>query len=147
LVCTFLGHARNHKAYRLVHRPTCCFLESRDIIFDEGGATPQTSFERVVIEPNDTETINAEAGGVKTEATKAQNVDTGGVDAGNAGKAGGVSEIESESEIEGILSTSKPSKSLVPTLASTRPKHTMCTPICNDNPHYSVSSYGDKLHL
>jgi hypothetical protein len=80
-------------------------------------------FERVVIEPNNTEMINAEAGGVETEATKAQNVDTGGVDAGN-------------------VSTSKPSKSLVPTLASTRPKRTTCMPICDDDPHYSVSSYG-----
>jgi hypothetical protein len=144
LVCTFLGHARNRKAYRLVHRPTCCFLESCDVIFDEGGATPQTSFERVVIEPNDTETINTEAGGVETEATKAQNVDTGGVDAGNAGKAGGTSEIESKSKIEGILSTSKPSKSLVPTLASTRPKRTTHTLIRDDDPHYSVSSYGTR---
>jgi hypothetical protein len=144
LVCTFLGHAQNCKAYRLVHRPTRHFLESCNIIFDEGGATPQTSFERVVIEPNDTETINAEAGGVETEATKAQNVDTGGVDAGNTGKAGGASEIESKSKIEGILSTSKPSKSLVPTLTSTRPKRTMHMPICDNGLHYSVSSYGTR---
>ena len=45
-----LGHARNCKAYRLVHRPTRRFLETRDVIFDEGGTTPQTSFIHVVIE-------------------------------------------------------------------------------------------------
>jgi hypothetical protein len=146
LVCTFLGHARNRKAYCLVHRPTCRFLESCDVIFDEGGATPQTLFEHIVIEPNDTETIDVEAGGVETETTKTQNVDTGGVDAGNAGKAGGTSETESEIEIEGILSTSKPFKSLVPTLASTHPKHTMCTPIRDDDPCYSVSLYGTRKH-
>jgi hypothetical protein len=146
LVCTFLGHARNRKAYRLVHCPTHRFLESRDIIFDEGGATPQTSFERIVIEPYNTETIDVEAGGVETETTKTQNVDTGGMDAGNTGKAGGVSETESKIEIEGILSTSKPFKSLVPTLASTHPKHTMRMPIRNDDPHYSVSSYSTRKH-
>jgi hypothetical protein len=127
LVCTFLGHARNRKAYRLSQRPTHRFLESRDIIFDEGGATPQTLFEHIVIEPNDTETIDVEAGGVETETTKAQNVDTGGVDAGN-------------------VSTSKPSKSLVPTLASTRPKRTTHTPIHDDDPRYSVSSYSTRKH-
>jgi hypothetical protein len=37
LVCTLLGYAPQWKAYRLVHRPTKCFLESRDVIFDEGG--------------------------------------------------------------------------------------------------------------
>ena len=37
LVCTFLGHAQNRYAYRLVHCPTCHFLESRNVIFDEGG--------------------------------------------------------------------------------------------------------------
>jgi hypothetical protein len=85
-----------------------------------------------------------EAGGVETETTKTQNVDTGGVDAGNAGKAGGASETETEIEIKGILSTSKPFKSLVPTLASTCPKHTMHTPIRDDDPHYSVSSYSTR---
>ena len=33
LICTFLGHAENRKAFRLVHCPTHRFLESRDIIF------------------------------------------------------------------------------------------------------------------
>jgi hypothetical protein len=37
LVCTFLGLARQRKAYRLVHRQTRRFIESRDVIFDRGG--------------------------------------------------------------------------------------------------------------
>jgi hypothetical protein len=53
LVCTFLGLARQRKAYRLVHRQTRRFIESRDVIFDEGGAAPR--FERIIIENNDTE--------------------------------------------------------------------------------------------
>jgi len=129
LVCTFLGHARNRKAYRLVHRPTRRFLESRDVIFDEGGPDPRTSFERVVIDHDDTETGGAEAGGAE---------------AGNA-KAGGTSEDESETEIEGILtSTSKSSKVPTPTLASTRPKRTVRAPTRDDDPRYSVSSYGTR---
>jgi hypothetical protein len=37
LICTFLGYARSRKAYKLIHRPTKRFLESCDIVFDEGG--------------------------------------------------------------------------------------------------------------
>jgi hypothetical protein len=37
LICTFLGFANQRKAYRLVHCKTGRFLESRDIVFDEGG--------------------------------------------------------------------------------------------------------------
>ena len=37
LTCTFLGYAQNWRAYRLVHHPSRRFLESCDIIFDEGG--------------------------------------------------------------------------------------------------------------
>jgi hypothetical protein len=49
LVCTFLGYARQQKAYHLVHRPTGCFLDSHDVMFDEGGTVP--SFEQIVLEP------------------------------------------------------------------------------------------------
>ena len=71
LVCTFLGNIRNSKAYReltaLPHRSTRHFLESRDVIFDEGGPAPQTSFEHVVIEHDNADTVNAEAGGVNAD--------------------------------------------------------------------------------
>jgi Reverse transcriptase (RNA-dependent DNA polymerase)/GAG-pre-integrase domain/Integrase core domain len=50
LKCTLLGYAPQRKAYRLVHRPSKRFLESRDVIFDEGGQAP---VERVSFEHND----------------------------------------------------------------------------------------------
>ena len=89
LVCTFLGHAQNRRAYRLVHRPSCRFLESRDIIFDEGGPAAQTLFKRIVIEFDDTETVDAEAGGAKADSGEAANAGTGGAKAAdtNAGDA------------------------------------------------------------
>jgi hypothetical protein len=37
LTCTFLGFAQSCCAYCLVHRPSRRFLESRDVIFNEGG--------------------------------------------------------------------------------------------------------------
>jgi len=52
LVCTFIGYARQRKAYRLVHRPSGHFLESRDVIFNEGGTN--MSYERVILDANDT---------------------------------------------------------------------------------------------
>ena len=45
LLCTHLGLAQNRKAYRLVHRPTRRFFESRDVIFDEG----KQIYQRVVL--------------------------------------------------------------------------------------------------
>jgi transposase InsO family protein len=145
LVCTFLGHAQNRRAYRLVHRPTRRFLESRDVIFDEGGPAPRTSFERVVIESDDAETADVEAGGVNAESDKTQDAGTGGAkaadtDAGDTGKAGGVS--ESDKEIEDMLTiTPKPP---TPSIATTRPKRTVRAPIRDDDPRYSVSSYSTR---
>ncbi|HEX4706357.1 MAG TPA: reverse transcriptase domain-containing protein, partial [Candidatus Udaeobacter sp.] len=48
LTCVFLGRSRNKKAYSLVHQPTRRFLESRDVVFDEGGPTT-TDYDRVII--------------------------------------------------------------------------------------------------
>src|SRR6266702_2987837 len=48
LTCTFLGYAKNQRAYRLVHRPTKRFLESRDVVFDEG--VTKKRYERVILE-------------------------------------------------------------------------------------------------
>ena len=145
LVCTFLGHAQNRRAYRLVHRPSHRFLESRDVIFDEGGPAARTSFEHIVIEPDDAETADAEAGGVKADSGEVANAGTGGAkaadtNAGDAGKAGGAS--ESDKEIEEMLTiTPKPP---TPTIASTRPKRTVRAPIRDDDPRYSVSSYSTR---
>ena len=59
LVCTHLGYASQHKAYRLVHRPTRRFLTSHDVVFDEGGETPL--IERVIIETESEQKANAHA--------------------------------------------------------------------------------------
>jgi transposase InsO family protein len=55
LICTFLGYARQCKAYRLVHRSSQRFLESRDVIFDEGGP----HYERIVLEADNAGTTPA----------------------------------------------------------------------------------------
>jgi GAG-pre-integrase domain len=65
LVCTFLGHAQNCKAYHLVHRPTHRFLESCDIIFNEGGVTPQTLFECVDTLEHQLSTYPEQSGGAE----------------------------------------------------------------------------------
>jgi hypothetical protein len=52
LICTFLGYACQRKAYHLVHRSSHHFLESRDIIFDEGGP----HYERIVLETDNART-------------------------------------------------------------------------------------------
>ena len=49
LICTFIGFASQRKAYRLIHRKTRKFFESRDVIFDEGGTS---SPERITFEHN-----------------------------------------------------------------------------------------------
>lgn len=58
--CTFLGYARNRHAYRLVHRPTKRFLESRDVVFDEGGT--EKRYERIILESTDGANGNAPDG-------------------------------------------------------------------------------------
>ena len=52
LICTFLGFAEHCKAYKLVHRPSSRLLESRNVIFNEGGPSPR--FERITIESKGT---------------------------------------------------------------------------------------------
>jgi hypothetical protein len=49
LECTLLGYAPQRNAYRLVHRPSKRFLESRDVVFNEGGQAP---IEHVIFELN-----------------------------------------------------------------------------------------------
>lgn len=50
LICTFIDLAHQRRAYWAVHRSSRRFIESRGVIFDEGGAPPR--FERVTIENN-----------------------------------------------------------------------------------------------
>jgi len=51
LICIFIGLTCQCKAYCLVHRQTCQFIELHNVIFDEGGALPH--YECMITEDND----------------------------------------------------------------------------------------------
>jgi reverse transcriptase-like protein len=123
-----------------VHRPTCQFLESCDIIFDEGG--PVQHCERIVIKPDDTDKEGTEgAEGTEGVSTTRNgiNTDTRGTDTSISSQPNTSSDSESETEIEGIL-TSPPS------IATSCPKHTIHVPTHDNDPQYTVSSYGTQKH-
>ena len=123
LVCTFLGHAQNCKAYRLIHHPMQHFLESCDIIFDEGGLASRTSFECVVIKSDNAKTVDVEAGGINEDNAKAE----------DTGKAGGTSESEKEVEDMLTIAPKPPHFQLQPLQAltqSTQCMHRSVTTIC-----------------
>jgi len=50
MTCTFLGFAQQYSVFHLVHRPTQKFLESRDIVFNEGGPSPH--HEHIILKPD-----------------------------------------------------------------------------------------------
>jgi hypothetical protein len=60
LPCTFLSFAPHRSTFRLMHRPTRKFIESHDVVFDEGD--PTLRHERIILEPdntvNDTPPVN-----------------------------------------------------------------------------------------
>src|SRR5258707_682749 len=131
LVCTFIGYAQKRKAYHLIHHPTHHFLESCDIIFNEGG--PVTHHEHVIIEPDGTDSGGADMG------TDTQTAESGGIPMtmDTLPTQPNSSDSESETEIEGILTTPPPT-------ATSRPKCNMHAPTQDDDPCYSVSSYGSQ---
>jgi Reverse transcriptase (RNA-dependent DNA polymerase) len=53
LICTFLSYAQHCKVYCLVHHPSGRFLESCNVVFDEGG--PESCYECTVLEHNSTD--------------------------------------------------------------------------------------------
>ena len=91
LTCTFLSYAQNRRTYRLVHRPSRHFLESRNVIFNEGGT--ETCYERIILEP-----AAAESGSA-AEGNPSANVAPNSKD---------LLDSESEQEIEGLLSPPPP---------------------------------------
>jgi transposase InsO family protein len=120
LTCTFLSFAQNRRAYRLVHRSSRCFLESRNIVFNEGGT--EKCYEHVILEP-----AAMESGSAAEGDPPATNVAPNSKDS---------SDSESEQEIEGILSP--PPASAPP---AGRPKRATRTPVRDDDPRYAISSY------
>jgi hypothetical protein len=134
LVCTFIGYAQKRKAYRLVHRPTRRFLESRDVIFDEGG--PVTQHERITIEPD-----GAVPGGADVQTDMQTPEGTDGlatpITTTTPPTQPNSSDSESETEIEGILAAPPPT-------VTSRPKRNARAPTRDDDPRYSVSSYSSR---
>jgi hypothetical protein len=128
LTCTFLSYAQNRGTYRLVHHPSRHFLESRDVIFEEGGT--EKRYERIILEP-----ATAESGSAAEGSPPATNVAPDPKD---------TSDSESEQEIEGLLtSPPDPAQAAPPTSC---PKRTTRAPIQDDDPRYAVSSYGKRKH-
>jgi hypothetical protein len=131
LICTFIGLAKNRKAYRLVHRKSGRFFESRDVIFDEGG--PAQHFERIILEPDDTPIENETA--MPPEIPSAPKKSSSPPDSETSS--------ESESEIEDLLDEAHTLPPNLP-IALSRPKRTVRTPVRDDDPRYSTSSYGPR---
>ena len=143
LICTFLGHAPNRAAYRFVHRPSRRFLESRDVIFDEGGHT--TRFDRIILEDNITDTRH----GVVTQTSTPQ------------------TSLNLHTPLPSLTitlpSTTPPTPLLTPLtpltptpttnssaqedatpLVTSRPKRTTRVPMRDDDPRYSITSYSKR---
>jgi hypothetical protein len=112
LICTFLGYARQQKAYCLVHCPTRRFLDSCNIMFDEGGTVP--SFEQIVLEP----ILLPDTPDASLPLT---------------------APLAAPITAPAPITTSAPTTA--PPLPSSQPKHTTWAPICNDDPRYMVTSY------
>jgi hypothetical protein len=51
MTCTFLSFAQQCSTFHLIHRPTQKFLESHDIIFNEGGLSP--CHKHIILGPDD----------------------------------------------------------------------------------------------
>ena len=125
LVCTFLELMCQWKAYRLVHRPTCKFLESRNVIFNERGGSSR--FECIIIKNNSGSTRQTPIGQTSITPTAPTPIITTPAPA-----------------------PPQPPQPLIttptPTIAFTCPKHNVQAPISDDNPHYSITSYGLHSH-
>jgi len=121
LVCTFIGYAQQHKAYRLVHRLSGRFLKSRDIIFDEGGTN--TLYERVILDANNTSLLLIALAPTPSSAP----VPT---------------PPPSTSTSEPSTTTPVPaSTNIQPTPVASRPKRTIRPPVRDNDPRYTVLSY------
>jgi transposase InsO family protein len=133
LICTFIGLAKNRKAYQLVHWTTDCFFKSRDVVFNKGG--PVQRFKRIVLEPDNTATTE-----IATPTATPQDPNK------SLSSSDSDSSSESESEIEELLDEAPIAPTPPPDLpiALSCPKHNVCAPIWDDDNHYSTISYGSR---
>ena len=124
LICIFIGFACQCKAYRLVHRQKHRFIESCDIIFNKGGTSPCT--ERITFKNN-------VADSQLPQLPPQLQPDT-------------TQPMQPVPPPQITTATTNPSAVMttIPGVAATRPKCVVCTPVCDNDMHYSVSSYGSR---
>jgi hypothetical protein len=126
LMCTFVGYAQQHKAYRLVHRPSGCFLKSHDVIFDKGGTN---TFEHIILNANDMSLpLLALAPDTSTSSPNASTSTPTPVPA---------TTVAQPTPTPAITDTQ-------PSIATSCPKHVIQPPIQDDDPRYSTSSYNRR---
>ena len=127
LVCTFLGFAEHRKAYKLVHRPSCQFFQSCDIVFDEGGPSPR--FEHITIENNDMPSSVVDPTPPPLPQPPAPQPQL---------------QLQPQAPSQETQTTTPPALP-APTVTAVRPKRNTCTPIRDNDQRYSVLSYKQKL--
>ena len=125
LICRFIGLARQRRAYCLVHCESRQFFESRDVIFDEGGTTK--CYEHLTIEHN-----NAK------DTTQAQVLAPAQAQAPAPPTQTQVPQPQPSPIVVDQSCTPAPAAALL------RPKRNARTPIRDDDPRFSVSSYGPR---
>ena len=126
LICNFIGFTLQCKAYKLIHRPSCQFHESRDVVFDKGGGSLR--FERVTIEPNSApnsavtgSTPSPPLPSLPSQPTPLQ--------------------LQAPLQSTQLTAPSNPPNLPAPTITTVRPKCNVRAPVRNDNPCYNISSY------
>jgi len=126
LVCTFIGFTSQRKAYKLVHHPSRRFIESRDVVFNEGGPAPR--FERITIEHN-----------------CAPNSATTGPNPlprpPSLPPQPAPPQPQVPSQASQPIAPPIPPELPAPTVTTVRPKRNVCVPVRDDDPCYNVSSY------
>jgi hypothetical protein len=136
LICTFIGLAKNWKAYCLVHQKTGRFFESRDVIFNEGG--PAQNFERIILKPDDTPDEGSTE--MLPVMSSQPHKSSSPPDSDNSSESESVSESEIEELLDEIPVAPPPPPDLP--FALSCPKRKVHAPICDNDARYTTSSYG-----
>ena len=128
LVCMFIGYAQQRKAYHLVHWPSKCFIDSRDVIFDKGGTS--TSYKHIILDTNDTAAPLV----TTTPTLLSTPVPTPDPSISTPSPSASTSVPSTSTSMPVITNVQ-------PTPVASRPKRNTCLPVWDDDPCYSVSSY------
>jgi len=128
LVCTFIGYAQQRKAYHLVHQPSKRFIDSCDVIFNEGGTS--TSYKRVILDANNTATPLV----TTTPMLSSTPVPTPDPSISTPSPSASTSVPSTSTSVPIITNVQ-------PTPVASHPKRNTRLPVWDDDPRYSVSSY------